>query len=129
MNKLAHLDVKPANILVTSDQSFMLSDFGTLVSFKNGCEGRNIREGDRKYLARHVVFRPICLSKIFPRLFFFVFRELLDNDYKNIDRADIFSLGASIYEMYLQKSLPENGNSPFPISKHFFFLPYLCEFP
>ncbi|KAK4191517.1 mitosis inhibitor protein kinase [Podospora australis] len=79
----AHLDIKPANILVNFDGSLKIADFGLATSLPppKGIEG----EGDREYIAP----------------------EILLGRYDKT--ADIFSLGLIILEVACNVFLPENG--------------------
>ncbi|KAH6808472.1 WEE1-like kinase [Perilla frutescens var. frutescens] len=71
--RIAHLDVKPDNIYV-KEGVYKLGDFGcaTLID-----KSLPVEEGDARYMPR----------------------EILNENYDNLDRVDIFSLGASIYEL------------------------------
>jgi serine/threonine protein kinase len=78
---IVHLDIKPQNILITTDGILKIGDFGIAVY-----EGANVaderHEGDTKYLPE----------------------ELL-NSSDRYSSADIFSLGLSIYELCLVPQL------------------------
>ncbi|CAA0825492.1 Wee1-like protein kinase [Striga hermonthica] len=80
---IAHLDVKPDNIYVRNG-IYKLGDFGcaTLID-----KSLPIEEGDARYMPQ----------------------EILNEKYDNLDRVDIFSLGASIYELVRGSPLPESG--------------------
>ncbi|KAL3649114.1 Mitosis inhibitor protein kinase wee1 [Castilleja foliolosa] len=80
---IAHLDVKPDNIYV-KDGVYKLGDFGcaTLID-----KSLPIEEGDARYMPQ----------------------EILNEHYDNLDKVDIFSLGASIYELVRGSCLPESG--------------------
>ncbi|CAK9298822.1 unnamed protein product [Gordionus sp. m RMFG-2023] len=104
--KLAHLDIKPSNIFVTkctpstfynnSDEGFesddekhdavvyKIGDLGLVTSLTEP----EVEEGDCRYL-------PI---------------EILQEDYSDITKADIFSLGISLYEAASNTPLPPNGD-------------------
>jgi tRNA A-37 threonylcarbamoyl transferase component Bud32 len=70
---LVHLDIKPANIFIKG-QTFKIGDLG-LVTSANAC--RDVGEGDARYLSK----------------------ELLAEDYTSLPQSDLFSLGATAYEM------------------------------
>jgi len=81
-NGMVHLDIKPENIFVKNDQ-FKLGDFG-LVSKTNSGE---VEEGDSRYMSM----------------------ELLSGAHDDLTKSDIFSLGATMYEICLGRQLPMNG--------------------
>lgn len=80
---IAHLDVKPDNIYVKNGV-YKLGDFGcaTLID-----KSLPIEEGDARFMPR----------------------EILNERYDHLDKADIFSLGVAIYELIRGSSLPESG--------------------
>eukprot|EP01065_Artemidia_motanka_P021577 TRINITY_DN2579_c3_g1_i1.p1 TRINITY_DN2579_c3_g1~~TRINITY_DN2579_c3_g1_i1.p1 ORF type:complete len:545 (+),score=158.46 TRINITY_DN2579_c3_g1_i1:124-1635(+) len=78
-----HLDVKPDNILRTGD-CYKLADFGLIR--KSGGERKIDEEGDSRYLC-------LCLLRGGAQL----------------EAADIFSLGATTYELARRRPLPCNG--------------------
>ncbi|KAJ6124821.1 hypothetical protein N7471_012138 [Penicillium samsonianum] len=80
-----HLDLKPANILVTFEGTLKIGDFGMATRWpaENGIEG----EGDREYIG------PEILMGQFDK------------------PADIFSLGLIIFEIAGNVELPDNGVS------------------
>eukprot|EP01102_Stenamoeba_stenopodia_P005172 TRINITY_DN1568_c0_g1_i1.p1 TRINITY_DN1568_c0_g1~~TRINITY_DN1568_c0_g1_i1.p1 ORF type:complete len:509 (+),score=51.34 TRINITY_DN1568_c0_g1_i1:165-1691(+) len=85
---LAHIDVKPANMfvrLIGDKEEYVLADFNTTVPAN--IEKVDI-DGDGRYLPKELLqwARPIMLQK-----------------------CDIFSLGASIYEIARGKLLPDRG--------------------
>lgn len=88
-NNLAHLDIKPENILINKKGDFKICDFGRASLID--CEERHIfnevLEGDRRYLAM----------------------EVLQDNYDDLAGADIFSLGISVYELLSMEELPHNG--------------------
>jgi wee1-like protein kinase len=83
-NGMVHLDIKPQNILVKNDQ-YKLGDFGlvTKSSALNDAE-----EGDSRYMSM----------------------EVLSGDSTDLTKSDIFSLGATLYELCLGRPLPMNGD-------------------
>ncbi|CDF88851.1 ZYBA0S03-03378g1_1 [Zygosaccharomyces bailii CLIB 213] len=84
---IVHLDLKPANVMVTFEGNLKLGDFGMAthlpledLAFEN--------EGDREYIAPEIISD--CIY-----------------DFK----ADIFSLGLMIVEIAANVVLPDNGNA------------------
>ncbi|RDY11419.1 Wee1-like protein kinase, partial [Mucuna pruriens] len=86
---IAHLDVKPENIYVKNGV-YKLGDFGCATLLDNSLA---IGEGDARYMPQ----------------------EILNESYDHLDKVDIFSLGASIFELISRSRLPESGS-------HFFNL-------
>jgi len=88
-NNMAHLDMKPGNILLTQteDGDYKIGDLGhvTDTSQTNLCP----EEGDCRYMA------PEFLQ--------------MDMDTSQLDKADIFSLGLTLYEAASLKLLPKNS--------------------
>ncbi|KAJ4969533.1 hypothetical protein NE237_016234 [Protea cynaroides] len=80
---IAHLDVKPENIYVKNGV-YKLGDFGcaTLI---DGC--LPVEEGDARYMPP----------------------EILNDKYEHLDKVDIFSLGATFYELVKGTPLPGSG--------------------
>lgn len=103
---LVHLDIKPGNIFVHREDSSSAesgtescgddeSDVITLVKYKIGDLGHvtkvvspKVEEGDCRYLPN----------------------EILIEDFSNLYKADIFSLGLTAYEMGGGGPLPKNGD-------------------
>ncbi|KAE8009544.1 hypothetical protein FH972_005976 [Carpinus fangiana] len=81
---IAHLDVKPDNIYIKNGV-YKLGDFGcaTLID-----KSLPIEEGDARYMPQ----------------------EILNEKYDHLDKVDIFSLGAAIYELIRGSPLPESGS-------------------
>lgn len=80
---VAHLDVKPDNIYV-KEGVYKLGDFGCATTTDKSLP---VEEGDARYMPQ----------------------EILNENYDNLDKVDIFSLGASIYELVKGSPLPESG--------------------
>jgi len=108
---MVHLDIKPENIFVKNDM-FKLGDFGLANVFtKNEGKGKaataatatqDIEEGDSRYMSK----------------------DLLDFSPKDLTKCDIFSLGATMYEVCSGRPLPtcgqewqdlRNGKLPSPL--------------
>ncbi|XP_018542794.1 LOW QUALITY PROTEIN: membrane-associated tyrosine- and threonine-specific cdc2-inhibitory kinase [Lates calcarifer] len=87
-----HLDLKPANVLITDSGRLKLADFGLLLELKQksteSVEGKvreDVQEGDPRYMAP----------------------ELLLGEYG--PAADVFSLGVSILELACNIEVPNGG--------------------
>ncbi|KAK9071782.1 hypothetical protein SSX86_008211 [Deinandra increscens subsp. villosa] len=80
---IVHLDVKPENIYVKNGV-YKLGDFGC-ASLLDG--SLQIEEGDARYMPQ----------------------EILNDNYDHLDKVDIFSLGATIYEIIRGSTLPDSG--------------------
>ncbi|XP_034690160.1 wee1-like protein kinase [Vitis riparia] len=80
---IAHLDVKPDNIYV-KDGVYKLGDFGCATLLDGSLP---IDEGDARYMPQ----------------------EILNDNYDHLDKVDMFSLGAAIYELIRGSHLPESG--------------------
>ncbi len=80
---MIHLDIKPDNIFIKNDQ-YKLGDFGLVSKIENH---NDVEEGDSRYMSM----------------------ELLSGDLEDLTKSDIFSLGATIYEICLGRGLPQNG--------------------
>ena len=80
---LIHLDLKPENIFIKDDK-YKLGDFGLVSKIENH---KDVEEGDSRYMSM----------------------ELLSGDLEDLTKSDIFSLGATLYEICLGRGLPENG--------------------
>jgi len=80
---MIHLDIKADNIFIKNDQ-YKLGDFGLVSKIENH---NDVEEGDSRYMSM----------------------ELLSGDLEDLTKSDIFSLGATLYEICLGRGLPENG--------------------
>lgn len=80
---MIHLDIKAENIFIKNDQ-YKLGDFGLVSKIENQDD---VEEGDSRYMSM----------------------ELLSGDLEDLTKSDIFSLGATLYEICLGRGLPENG--------------------
>ncbi|KAM1169574.1 hypothetical protein TB2_030876 [Malus domestica] len=80
---IVHLDVKPDNIYVKNG-IYKLGDFGCATLLDKSLP---IEEGDARYTPQ----------------------EILNEKYDYLDKADIFSLGVTIYELIRGSPLPESG--------------------
>lgn len=80
---VAHLDVKPENIYVR-DGTYKLGDFGR-ATLLNGT--LHVEEGDARYMSR----------------------EILNDNYERLDKVDMFSLGATFFELLMRKQYPGSG--------------------
>ncbi|TKW06524.1 hypothetical protein SEVIR_7G245950v4 [Setaria viridis] len=84
---IAHLDVKPDNMYRSNNGVYKLGDFGCAEFtsiIKEGVEG-----GDRRYMPAEILNGGRC---------------------EHLDKVDIFSLGASTYELVRGQELPREGD-------------------
>ncbi|KAG2648361.1 hypothetical protein PVAP13_1NG033900, partial [Panicum virgatum] len=80
---VAHLDVKPDNIYFRNG-IYKLGDFGCATLINRSLA---IEDGDSRYMPP----------------------EMLNDKYEHLDKVDIFSLGATVYELIRGTPLPESG--------------------
>lgn len=80
---VVHLDLKPDNIYVLKGV-YKLGDFGRATRADGSL---SIEEGDARYM-------PL---------------EILNDDYTQLPKVDMFALGATIYEMARRSPLPSSG--------------------
>ncbi|XP_061444419.1 membrane-associated tyrosine- and threonine-specific cdc2-inhibitory kinase [Rhineura floridana] len=83
-HNLLHMDVKPANIFLSSSNICKLGDFGLMLELHSG-DLNDAQEGDPRYMAP----------------------ELLHGEYTKA--ADVFSLGITILEIACNMELPNGG--------------------
>ena len=91
---IVHLDIKPENILLSKTGKYKLCDFGLATLLKVKKEVVDMTEGDSRYLARELLDEKKWLK--------------VQNGLLDFTKADIFSLGLSVYAI---------------IAKHFFTIP------
>lgn len=72
-----HLDIKPENILISNSNIHKLADLG-LSRISSLKRGEQLEEGDSRYLAQELLNAP-------------------KERKMNLEKADIFSLGITIY--------------------------------
>jgi serine/threonine protein kinase len=101
---LVHLDVKPANIFLSSANLYKLGDLG-LVSPAG--EPAEVTSGDARYMPR----------------------EILLNNYRHLKKADIFSLGATALECMLGERLEAEGEEWHKLRDGFLPVDELRQFP
>lgn len=87
---IVHMDIKAENILFSFSKKFKLGDLGLGRVLTNLTD---LREGDARYLAKEVLVQATDDPAGVP----------------DLCKADIFSLGATCYEIMRGKPLPKNG--------------------
>ena len=102
-HNMVHLDIKPENIFIKNDQ-YKLGDFGLVTKASSS---QDVEEGDSRYMSMEV---------------------LSGDNRSDLTKSDIFSLGITMYEICLGRSLPVNGEewqdiragrlSPLPNTDH-----------
>jgi len=89
---IIHLDIKPENILCSTTNKYKIADLGQsrLVS---GQKSDDIQEGDGRYVAPELLM------------------DFTDPDYRpDYFKADIFSLGMTLYELATNSDSPNTGD-------------------
>lgn len=94
---MCHLDVKPDNIYRKGDM-YKLGDFGLAARID---QRGGVEEGDARYLSQ----------------------EVMQGNFANLEKADVFSLGASTLELGRGSPLPSNGGLWHQVRKGKFSLP------
>jgi wee1-like protein kinase len=87
------MDVKPDNIFESSKNVYKLGDWGRATSTcsekrRKLIGGTSEIDGDQRYLAN----------------------EVLNDDFSNLAKSDVWSLGATALELLLGETLPLNGD-------------------
>jgi len=94
-NGLVHLDLKPGNIFVSGERHFKLGDFGLATRSKGNSSG-DVVEGDSRYMSRELLDDDDFGDP----------RDVADRD---LTKADLFSLGATAFELIKRQPLAPNG--------------------
>jgi serine/threonine protein kinase len=85
--RIVHRDLKPGNVLLMRDGTARLSDFGT---------ARTIGDGSKSILQDYTGMPPGDIRYTAPE----IISSLHDSDHRFAIKADIFSLGAILFEMF-----------------------------
>ena len=80
---IAHLDIRPENVLESFSGNFKIADFGMARSFKQSFEMEDVPEGDTRYLTKEI--ENFNDNKLLP--------------VPDLRKADIFALGMTILEL------------------------------
>ena len=108
---MIHLDIKPENIFI-KDGHYKLGDFGLVSKIENHDD---VEEGDSRYMSMELLLGELDdLTKVRnEKICSFCFiKKLTSISYVLLStKSDIFSLGATMYEICLGRpdNLPENG--------------------
>ena len=96
-DKMVHLDIKPENILISNSGKYKLSDLGLVKVLENKEDVRTLTEGDARYMAKELLHD-------------YSFEDVSSNK-ADLTKADIFSLGITMYELMTRNviNLPKNG--------------------
>ncbi|KAL0488952.1 Wee1-like protein kinase [Acrasis kona] len=88
---IVHLDIKPENIYIKSNENYKIGDLGLASSSLK--EFKDVIEGDSRYLCRELLAGDMSVSN------------------PDLTKADIFALGMTIYECATLSELPNNGDN------------------
>jgi len=110
---MIHLDIKPENIFI-KDGHYKLGDFGLVSKIENHDD---VEEGDSRYMSMELLLgelddlTKVRCEKIRRLSFCFIIKLTSIFDVPLSTKSDIFSLGATMYEICLGRpdNLPENG--------------------
>lgn len=96
-DQIVHLDIKPENILLSKTGKYKLCDFGLATLLKIRKDVAEMTEGDSRYLARELLDENKWLK--------------IQNGVLDFTKADIFSLGLSVYAIMAKHSftVPKDG--------------------
>ena len=112
-NGMVHLDIKPENIFVKNDQ-YKLGDFGLVSATHNN---NDVEEGDSRYMSMELLSGDHSdLTKVSNKAgsacngHHYIRHCILGNIIYTIgQQSDIFSLGATMYEICRGQALPMDG--------------------
>lgn len=90
---IVHQDIKPQNILIDKDGNYLISDYGESLRIKSTLRQNTIREKRHKLSGGSIPYMA---------------PERFSSDNKPVMLSDIWSLGATIYEI-MEGELPYNG--------------------
>jgi len=88
-HSIAHLDIKPENILISKSMRYKLGDMGQSRVVKRAGD---IEEGDSRYVAPELLNCDDCEDEI------------------DLKKCDIFSLGMTAFELLTDHNAPPNGD-------------------